>query len=584
MINPHTKARPNQHVMHTGVSNSSKSMANTIDELAEYSQVVLWTPEEPHARHPTVVADFDAESSSKAPADSKANNTAAEIDSKARMPEHPQTLFGTVRPPKKQPTEQQQGTINPVHSVFGLIRGLGATSNGSAHAIKERSDNRITRLEFELGRLQKANDRLERHAHLREQAFEKQHLQNFNKYQESHRNLIEEHNMRYNKLRAICEQKVHDGHERAMHTVQGAQKMAWDMSERYEASQRLCRELEKEISTLKVTVRSMQSAQMESADATRWPPQPASTIEHKLKVLLSHVRQWANRHAKLPFEELSDNRTFQNTVNGLVDRGCLQDPARLLKCLMNSKVMQNPGKASSLILTAAVTFDITHKIIGDPFFAFSGRPEEDTLSAHYGQVLTGLLKELKSSKSWQSSESLFPWLTIIGNEKSCEAVRCQILRLLQPATNNQSESAGYIRYVTERSQKSAVSALAATIMEEFMGEQSEDERIAARMGLESIMLEAAELSSSLWTRMARIETANLPALSAIEESALVYRSSSESLEPHSIHGMDLEADPESLDGCDVVLLCSPAVFRAGSSDGEDYHKRSLLKKAVVWLG
>lgn len=173
---------------------------------------------------------------------------------------------------------------------------------------------------------------------------------------------------------------------------------------------------------------------------------------------------------------------------------------------------------------------------------------------------------------------------MIGDEKSCEAVRCRILRLLQPATNDQSESAAYIRYVTERSQKSAVSALAATIMEEFMGEQSEDERIAARMGLESAMLEAAELSSSLWTRIARIETANIPMLNAGEESTLVYRSSSECLEAHSIHSMDLDADPKSLDGCDVVLLCSPAVFRAGNSDGETFHKRSLLKKAVVWLG
>lgn len=173
---------------------------------------------------------------------------------------------------------------------------------------------------------------------------------------------------------------------------------------------------------------------------------------------------------------------------------------------------------------------------------------------------------------------------MIGDEKSCEAVRCQILRLLQPATNNQSESAGQIRYVIERSQKSAVSVLAATIMENFMGEQSEDESIPARMGLESIMLEAVELSSSLWTRMARIQTANLPVLSAVEESALVYRSSSKWLEAHSIHGMALEADPKSLDGCDVVLLCSPAILRAGNSDGEDYHKGSLLKKAVVWLG
>lgn len=374
-------------------------MERIIGGRAEHSQVVPDAPEEPQAQHPTVVANTDAEPSRNARADSKANNTATESDSKARTSERPRTLFDTVRPLKKQPMEQQQQrAINPVQSAFTFIKGLGATSNESAHAIKERSDGRITRMESEFDRLQKAYGRLERHARLREHAFEAQRLQDHN--------LIEEHNVRYDKLRALCEQKVHDSHEKATRTVQGAQKMAWDMSEKFEASQRLCRELEKEISTLKGTVRSMQSAQMESADATRWPSQPASTIEHKLKVLLSHVRQWANRHSKLPLEELSENQTFNTIVNRLVDRGCLADPVRLMKCLRDSKIMQKPGKAFSFLLTAAVSFEIMQKIIGDPFFAFAGRSEANVLPAHYGQVLTELLKFLNDSESWASSEFL----------------------------------------------------------------------------------------------------------------------------------------------------------------------------------
>lgn len=375
-------------------------MERIIGGRAEHSQVVPDAPEEPQAQHPTVVANTDAEPSRKARADSKANNTATESDSKARTSERPRTLFDPVRPLKEQPMEQQQGAINPVQSAFTFIKGLGATSNESAHghAIKERSNDRITRMESEFDRLEKAYGRLERHARLREHAFEAQRLHDHN--------LIEEHNVRYDKLRALCEQKVHDSHEKATRKVQGAQKMAWDMSEKCEASRRLCRELENEISTLKGTVRSMQSAQMESADATRWPSQPASTIEHKLKVLLSHVRQWANRHSKLPLEELSENQTFNTIVNRLVDRGCLADPVRLMKCLRDSKIMQKPGKAFSLLLTAAVSFEIMQKIIGDPFFAFAGRSEDNMLPAHYGQVLTELLKFLNDGESWVSSEFL----------------------------------------------------------------------------------------------------------------------------------------------------------------------------------
>lgn len=401
MINPHTKARPIQHVMHTGVSDSRKSIGNTMDELAEHSQVVMGTPEEPHARHSTVAAETDAKLSKMAPADSEANKTAAEIDSKTRMSENPQTRLSRVLSLEKQPTEKQQAAINLVHSATTSITGLGPTSEENAHAIQERKAYRMTRLESEIDGPRKANDRLECHDRLHEQPLEQQHLHDLNKHRGSHRIVIEKPHMKRSELRAIHD---HDIQEQAMRAMQGAQKKARDMSERYEASQRTCRDLEKEISTLKGTVRSMQSAQMESADATRWPSQSASTIEHKLKVLLSHVRQWANRHAKLPFEELSDNQTFRTTVNGLVDRGCVADPARLLECLMRSKGMQRPGKASSLLLTAAVTCEIMQKIIGDPFFAFTGQPQEHALPADCGQALTMLLGWLKDSKSWRSSE------------------------------------------------------------------------------------------------------------------------------------------------------------------------------------
>lgn len=361
----------------------------------------MGTPEEPHARHSTVAAETDAKLSRMAPADSEANKTAAEIDSKTRMSENQQIRLSPVLPLEKQPTEKQQVAINPVHSATTSITGLGPTSEENAHAIQERKDYRMTRLESEIDGPRKANDRLECHDRLPEQPLEQQHLHDLNKHRDSNRIVIERPHLKRSELRAIHD---HDIQEQAMRAMQGAQKKARDMSERYEASQRICRELEKEISTLKGTVRSMQSAQMESADATRWPSQSASTIEHKLKVLLSHVRQWANRHAKLPFEELSDNQTFITTVNGLVDRGCVADPARLLECLMRSKGMQRPGKASSLLLTAAVTCEIMQKIIGDPFFAFTGQPQEHTLPANCGQALTMLLEWLKDSKSWRSSE------------------------------------------------------------------------------------------------------------------------------------------------------------------------------------
>lgn len=353
-------------------------MVNTTPELAEHPQAVPGAHEEPQARHPKVAAGTDAKPSRMAPANSEANKTAAETESKARIDEHRHPRYGRTRYLQKQ-----------VSASFELLKnGLVAMLN----QLKERSSDRINQLESDLDRLQKANETLENHARLHEQKWEQRRRHDLNKHNESNRNLIEEHNVEYKDLRAICEQKVRDNHEKAMRTVQGAQQKARDMGKKYEASQKFCRELEKEILTLNGTVRSMQSAQMESADATRWPSRSASTIEHDLKVLFSHVRQWANSHSKLPFEELFHNQRFHTTVNLLVDRGCVVDPARLHQCLIRNKGMQKPGKASSLLLTAAVTCEIVQKIIGDPFFAFTGRPQEHTLPADWGQALTGLLE------------------------------------------------------------------------------------------------------------------------------------------------------------------------------------------------
>lgn len=357
-------------------------MVNTNPELAEHSQAGPGAHEEPQARHPKVAAGTDAKPLRTAPANSEANKTAAKTESKARIDEHRHSRFARMG-----------HLLYQVSASFDSLKnGLTAMLNQSGHAIKERSDDRINRLESDLRRLQTANETLEQHARLHEQEWEQQRRHDLKKHHNSNRDLIEEHNVRYKDLRAICEQKVHDNHEEAMRTVQGAQRKARDMGEKYEASQKSCRELEKEILTLNGTVRSMQSARMESADATRWPSRSASTIEHDLKVIFSHVRQWANSHSKLPFEELFHNQRFDTTVNRLVDRGCVVDPARLHECLMRNKGMQKPGKASSLLLTAAVTCEIVQKIIGDPFFAFTGRPQEHTLPADWGQALTLLLE------------------------------------------------------------------------------------------------------------------------------------------------------------------------------------------------
>ena len=98
------------------------------------------------------------------------------------------------------------------------------------------------------------------------------------------------------------------------------------------------------------------------------------------------------------------------------------------------------------------------------------------------------------------------------------------------------------------------------------------------------MQEAAELSHKLWTRKARIEVKDFDDLQHDDGATPKYDSISELFEPHPVHTRALAQDPKALDGRKIVLLCSPLILTAGDTDGQNYGKTKILKKAVVWLG
>lgn len=61
--------------------------------------------------------------------------------------------------------------------------------------------------------------------------------------------------------------------------------------------------------------------------------------------------------------------------------------------------MLKPGKASQVLLTAAVSFDILSKIISNLFFAFVGGIDDCVLRKCYGtdiEILLGLIRNSKN--------------------------------------------------------------------------------------------------------------------------------------------------------------------------------------------
>lgn len=97
-----------------------------------------------------------------------------------------------------------------------------------------------------------------------------------------------------------------------------------------------------------------------------------------------------------------------------------------------------------------------------------------------------------------------------------------------------------------------------------------------------IALKMAEVSYRLWTQKRELSYLNVKQLAA--ESNLQFDSHSPLLEHHPLHNVQVSQDEAALDGKMVSIITHPLVVAYGDSEGENYSKRTILKKAVVWIG
>jgi len=100
--------------------------------------------------------------------------------------------------------------------------------------------------------------------------------------------------------------------------------------------------------------------------------------------------------------------------------------------------------------------------------------------------------------------------------------------------------------------------------------------------LTEIALRVADVSYRLWTQRRELSCLWMHELEA--ESALQFDSRSQLLEHHPLHNVQLSQDENALDGKAVAIVTQPLVVAYGDSKGEKYSERTVLRKAVVWMG
>lgn len=96
--------------------------------------------------------------------------------------------------------------------------------------------------------------------------------------------------------------------------------------------------------------------------------------------------------------------------------------------------------------------------------------------------------------------------------------------------------------------------------------------------LAAIVLKAADLSFSLWTQKIDL----LP--QSLKHMDEIFAHNHPLMDAHQLHSKHLDEDPAHLDGLPILLITHPALVRFGDEEASDFSVKTVLKKAVCWMG
>ncbi|GIZ37992.1 hypothetical protein CKM354_000141900 [Cercospora kikuchii] len=505
----------------------------------------------------------------EAVANGKVKSMAREVDART----------STTKPARPSGFAKDPGVVQPQkqHESSGWLRSGASLFKGLVSPARETVEASEERYEMQLAQLKSKIEDLERKSRVKSELLTKQESANEKALQDADsrnamklQNLKEWHKADCEEIEQNARKDLHrqkTSYERTLASQKDKHEKLLQHCER-EAAKQTCRGYEEKFRAQEMTIGKLQSATFKTVESSQWASLDTSKLLEQLTSIQKGVRRWSKEHASLTVDQVADPEGFTSFVRALAGKGCVPDPQRLHERLLLNKSQRDPGRIAAMVLSAAVMHDIFFNVIGHSFFAFQGQPEENLLPHNLGVPLRTLLSRIAT-------------YDIAG----AEALRCQLLRLLDPITKEAtSHEAQFAKQVAASSRSRAVCLLAVNIIDAYLGLLTQEQRQKAYDGLCAIIEEAAELAWALGTRKASIHVRTWAGLQHSDQGVIPFRASSEIFEAHIMHNNMLDDDPNALDGRDIVLVCSPAIFAYGNAEGEDYDKAKVLKKAIAWMG
>ncbi|KXT06354.1 hypothetical protein AC578_9129 [Pseudocercospora eumusae] len=314
-------------------------------------------------------------------------------------------------------------------------------------------------------------------------------------------------------------------------------------------------------------IRNLQASAMRSLEVAHWAPDSVENIQRQMKDLMLDIEDWAENFSLLPLEMLLEPERLGWIGLHLKRSGCVGSLEDLKEAIVADEDTRQPGRASALMLSAIVSFEVFRRVFCNPFFAFAGNYDQREVLRHAdGDAARSICELIRR-----------------GSPEDAEGLRCQILRLLDPPGHRPNRGVDRLKDMAKASRDHSVGLLAGQMSRSIAEHLVHPELLAdAEDALMMLMRDAAKLSWSLLTRKSRIDMAD--GFLVTEEDKIFYHADSSNLEAHSQHRKALQEDRNAMNGRKVFMLTRPAVMLAGDADGQNYNQKRVLMKAVGWMG
>jgi hypothetical protein len=354
--------------------------------------------------------------------------------------------------------------------------------------------------------------------------------------------------------------------------------------------QELTAELDEKAGDQEQSIAKMQNQVLQTLGSAHWQPPPDEDTRSILNNLEKQIKDWARKYAK---ERLSGSPGAGLDSNSL--RREWRDFA-LFDCDTSYHSQSALGVVEEqrgwLLMTSWVTNYIYRKIVVQPFFFFDGwikgvqegdHDDDSQVDRIFGtgqdleQGLGEILQLMASSKN--------PYFCLrpstnrsTGHGRTSSSVnrwRADTLRLLgtPPDAKSSSESED-MRARNLCSKRIAGIFCRKPVVHENLNPYALTEAIQE---LGSLFMEAGALSYRLWCQNSILRVESQDFLGTPFDSRHRFLSASR------LHAVALEDDETCLDGNRIILVTHPAVWLEGDSEGIDYTKTRILKKASVLI-